>query len=137
MNYSEGKVAQYLIRKLEPHGYLVGDGAYDVNKLYDMAAEKDIKLIAPQRIRKAVGIGHRKHSPHRIKILDRLSSSFVCGLLSSRVGIEQMFGHLTNICCGLKPLPGWVRGLFRVENWVCAKIILHHIWRQEIVPNYV
>jgi hypothetical protein len=137
MNYRESKVARHLIRKLEPHGYLIGDGVYDVNGLYDMTAAKDIKLVAPQRIRNAVSLGHRKHSPHRIKMLNRLSSNFVGDLLSSRVGIEHMFGHLTNICCGLKPLPGWVCGLFRVENWVRAKIIFHHIWRQEIALNYV
>lgn len=137
MQHRESKVARYLIRKLQPQGYLVGDGIYDVNKLYDMAAARDIKLVTPQRIRNAAGLGHRKHSPHRVEMLNRLPSDFVRGLLRNRVGIEHMFGHLTNICCGLKPLPGWVRGLFRVENWVRAKMIFYHVWRQEIAHNYV
>jgi hypothetical protein len=137
MQYRESKVARYLIRKLEPQGYLVGDGIYDANKLYDLAATRHIKLVTPQRIRNASGLGHHKHSPYRVEMLNRLSSDFVRGLLRSRVGIEHMFGHLTNICCGLKPLPGWVRGLFRVENWVRAKIIFYHIWRQKIATTYV
>ena len=137
MNHRESKVARYLIKELEPQGYLVGDGAYDVNRLYDLAASRSIKLVTPQRIRDASGLGHRKHSPHRVEMLNRLSSDFVHGLLRSRVGIEHMFGHLTNICCGLKPLPGWVRGLFRVENWVRAKIIFYQVWRQKIDQNYV
>jgi hypothetical protein len=137
MNHKESKVARYLIRKLEPQGYLVGDGVYDVNRLYDLAAARAVKLVAPQRIRNASGLGHHKHSPYRIEMLSRLSSDFVRGLLRSRVGIEHMFGHLTNISCGLKPLPGWVRGLFRVENWVRAKIIFYQVWRQKIDQNYV
>ena len=104
-----------------------GDGAYDTNRLYDLAATRHVKLVAPQRIRNASGLAHRRHSPRRIEMFSRLSSDFVRGLLRSRVGIEHMFGHLTNIGCGLKPLPSWVRG----------KMIFYHIWRQEITPGYV
>jgi hypothetical protein len=135
MQYRESKIARHLIRKLEPQGYLVGDGIYDANKLYDMAAAKHIKLVTPQRIRNAAGFGHRKNSSYRIEMLNRLSSDFVRGLLRRRVGIEHMFGHLTNICCGLKPLPGWVRGLFRVENWVRGKMIFFQVWRQYVSLN--
>jgi hypothetical protein len=137
MNHKESKVARHLIRKLEPQGYLVGDGAYDANRLYDLAAARHVKLVAPQRIHNASGLAHRRHSPYRIEMFSRLSSNFVRGLLRSRVGIEHMFGHLTNIGCGLKPLPGWVRGLFRVVNWVRGKMIFYHIWKREIAPGYV
>ncbi len=131
MNCKESIVAQELINKLEPEGYLVGDGAYDVNKLYDLADSRHVRLIAPQRIRNARGLGKRKHSPWRVKMIGRLHSSFIQGMLKARVEIEHMFGYLTNISFGLKPLPNWVRGVFRVENWVRAKMIFFNIWRQE------
>jgi DDE family transposase len=131
MNCKESMVARELINELEPEGYLVGDGAYDVNKLYDLADSRNIRLVAPKRIRNARGLGKRKHSFWRIEMLNRLPTNFIQGLLKARVEIEHMFGYLTNISFGLKPLPNWVRGLFRVENWVRAKMIFFNIWRQE------
>ena len=64
-------------------------------------------------------------------MLRRMPTNFIQGLLKARVEIEHMFGYLTNISFGLKPLPNWVRGVFRVENWVRAKMIFFNIWRQE------
>ena len=131
MNHHEITVADELISRLDWEGYLVGDGAYDKNKLYDSAGEKSIQLIAPQRIKDSKGIGHRRHSPYRLKSLSMQKFSVGNLLLESRNNIETMFGQLTNLGCGLSPLPNWVRTLFRVEMWVRAKIIIYHIWRQK------
>lgn len=135
MNFSESKVACELIEETESQGYLVGDRAYDNNVLYDLAGSKSIKLIAPCRYRKAKGIGHRRHSPFRLEMLDRLESKFASDMIRSRVGIEHMFGHLCNLSFGLKPLPSWVRGLFRVENWIRAKLIFYGIWKRDFAPK--
>ncbi|MCD4831982.1 MAG: transposase [Anaerohalosphaeraceae bacterium] len=131
MNFSESKVARELVNEIEPQGYLIGDSAYDKNALYDLAGSKSIRLIARRYCRKARGIGHRKHSPYRLDMLKRLDSKFVDGLIRSRVGIEHMFGHLCNLSFGLKPLPSWVCGLFRVENWVRSKLIFYAIWKRD------
>jgi hypothetical protein len=137
MHHNEGTVARELIRKLEPEGYLIGDSAYDKNVLYDIAASKSVKLIAPKKISKAKELGHRRHSIYRMENLERINSKFYQSLIDGRSHIERMFGHLTNFCCGLTPLPGWVRGLFRVTNWVRAKLILYQIWRIYIAPEVI
>jgi hypothetical protein len=118
---------------IEPQGYLIGDKAYDSSTLYDTAARKDLKLVAPQA--RPGKLGHRKHSPHRVAMLDRLSSKFIKTLFSTHVGIEHFFGQWTSFYCGLKPLPSWVRGLFRVENRIRAKLVIYYNWRQMHVQN--
>jgi hypothetical protein len=131
MNHCESTVARDLIGQLDSEGYLIGDGAYDKNRLYDLAWEKSIQLIAPQRIKNAKGLGHYRQSPHRLRSLAMIETSLGQALLDSRLQIERMFGQLTNLGCGLSPLPNWVRTQFRVEMWVCAKMIFYQIWRQQ------
>lgn len=127
MNQNEPKVAMELIPKLEQGGYLVGDTAYDSNKLYEAASKRAIQLIAPKRTGKS--LGHRRHSPYRIRSRKLLERPFGQLLVESRRYIETMFGHLTIFCGGLKPLPHWVRTLHRVTLWVRGKMILYHLWR--------
>jgi len=129
MNQNESKVARVLISSIDNQGYLVGDGQYDKNDLYDIAGKKLMQLITPQRIRNAKGLGHRRHSSYRIRAMELVKRPFGRSLLESRKGIERMFGNLTIFCGGLKPLPHWVRTLFRVEMWVRAKMIFYHLWR--------
>ena len=134
MNHCESTVADELIGELDSEGYLVGDGAYDKNRLYELAWEKSIQLIAPQRIKNAKGIGHSRHSPHRLRALSLVRCPLGRALLDSRLHIERMFGQLTNLGCGLSPLPNWVRSQFRVQMWVRAKMIFYQIWRQQHGP---
>lgn len=129
MQTSEMSAAEELIPRLHHTEYLVGDGAYDKNQLYDLAGHHDIQLMAPQRIRDAKGMGHRKHSPYRIQSLAIQTTPPGQWLLASRNQIECMFGQLTNLGCGLSPLPNWVRTSFRVENWIRGKMIIYHVWR--------
>jgi len=135
MNYNEEVAARELISHIEPEGYLIGDGAYDKNSLYEIAGCKSIRHFAVKRYKKSKGIGHHRHSQYRLQALARLESDFVQRLIDYRDNIERMFAQLTNFACGLKPLPSWVRGLFRVENWVRAKMIFFQIWRQNVSPN--
>lgn len=135
MNHCESNVADELIAQLDSEGYLIGDGAYDRNRLYDLACEKSVQLIALQRYRKAQGLGHRPHSPRRLRALSLLKTPMGQKLLASRNNIETMFAQLTNLGCGLSPLPNWVRTLFRVEMWVRGKMIFYQLWRQHKAPN--
>jgi len=128
MNQNEAKVAADLIPNLDYGGYLVGDSAYDSNKLYEIASKHSVQLVACHR-RKGKFLGHRRHSPYRIRSRELLERAFGQSLISGRTLIERMFGNLTSFPCGLKPLPHWVRTLFRVEMWVRAKMILYHLWR--------
>jgi len=129
MNQGETKIARELIMKLDGNGYLIGDGAYDKNHLYSLAGKKHVQLVTPQRIRNAKGLGHRRHSRHRLRAMDLIKRPFGQSLISGRTSIERMFGNLVTFGGGLKPLPHWVRTLFRVEMWVRAKMILYHLWR--------
>jgi hypothetical protein len=134
MQYSEATVARNLINDLNGEGYLIGDGAYDKNHLYELAGSKSIQLLTPQRIREAKGFGHRKDSIYRINAMRMKDTYFGQGLMASRDQIERMYGQLTNFGCGLSPLPNWVRTLFRVEMWVRAKLIFYQIWRTKLAP---
>lgn len=130
MNKSEGRVALELLKEAEEQGYIIGDKAYDNNPLYELAGSKSICLIAPRRFKNAKSVGNRKHSSFRLKMIERLNDRYIRGLIKTRVGIEHMFGRLTNLSFGLKPLPNWVRGMFRVENWLRGKLILFAIYKQ-------
>jgi len=129
MNQNEPKVARELIPQLDHGGYLIGDTAYDSNALYEIASRRSIQLVAARRPGKS--LGHRCHSLYRLRARELLNRPFGQGLIISRKSIERMFGNLTSFGCGLKPLPHWVRGLFRVELWVRAKMILYHLWRTQ------
>jgi hypothetical protein len=128
MNVNESKAAEDLIPQLQDGQYLVGDNAFDNNKLYEAAAQRAVQLIAPRR-RGLKGMGHIRQSPHRLKSIELLDQPLGQELLRSRRGIERLFGQLTTMPCGLSPLPNWVRGLHRVTNWVRGKIIYFMLWR--------
>lgn len=132
MQHSEAAVARDLIEDLTEQGYLIGDGAYDKNHLYELAGSKSIQLLTPQRIRQAKGLGHRHNSNYRIRAMHMKDTYFGRGLLDGRNQIERMYAQLTNFGCGLSPLPNWVRTLFRVEMWVRAKLIFYQIWRTKL-----
>jgi hypothetical protein len=128
MNQNEAKVAADLIAALDCGGYLVGDSAYDSNKLYDIASKRSVQLMACHR-RKGKTLGHRRHSPYRLKSRALLKQPLGKSLIKERTSIERMFGNLVSFAGGLKPLPHWVRTLPRVRRWVQAKMILFHLWR--------
>ena len=127
MNVPETEVARELIAQLEGEGYLLGDSLYDSNELYDLAAARGRQLVAPRK-KPGRRLGHRKHSPARLRSIELLESDSQFGrsLHAQRIRIEGMFGTLGNFGCGLAPLPNWVRRLPRVRLWVQTKIILHH-----------
>lgn len=126
LNVDERRVAHDLIAELEGEGYLLGDAYYDANALYHRAAEHGHVLVTPRRYARARGVGHHRHSPHRLAMIERLNhpTPFLRDLLQERRRIETHFAHLTNFGGSLTHLPPWVRGLHRVRLWVNAKIII-------------
>ena len=134
MNRHEAAIARSLLLKMpaDSAAYLLGDNAYDSNPLYDLAAEKNTRLLAPRRP-SAKSLGRRRHSPHRIEGQARLANplrvtgqreSFAQAMLKTRIGIEQSFAFLGNVPSGLHGLPNWVRHPHRVATWIAAKLLI-------------
>ena len=130
MNVNESKVAQELIPTLKDPSYLVGDNQFDSNVLYDLAGQHSIQMIVPRR-KNAKGLGHRRHSPHRLPAIEILSRPFGQSLLHARRRIESVYSQLTCLGFGLAPLPNWVRTQRRVENWVRAKLIFFTVYQRK------
>lgn len=124
LNVSEQAATRDMIGELR-HGeaeVMLADANDDCNALYQLAGERGIQLLAARRYRNAKGLGHHRHSPHRLKGLDALRSE--PERLRPRRLIEGVFGTQGNIIGGLGPLPNHVRGLRRVRLWVAAKLAI-------------
>ncbi|MCZ6850974.1 MAG: transposase, partial [Planctomycetota bacterium] len=106
MNDSEALVARGMIKPLEPGGYLLGDALYDCNALYELASERGWQLVAP-RTKPETGLGHRRHSPHRLGSIELLETGSLFGraLYRRRTTIEATLGTMGNFGCELGPLP--------------------------------
>lgn len=127
MNASEAKVGCHLVENLNQSGYLLGDSAYDNNRLYDAAARNRQQMLAYRRYPKARGLGHHRHSPHRLRALDLLKQTRYQNLLKRRRNIETYFGNLTSFGGGLTHLPPWARRLHRVRLWVYGKLLINAV----------
>lgn len=124
MNLSEPRVAENLMPQVSGQGYLLGDKVYDINRLYDAAHAANHQLLTDRK-RPTAGLGHRRHSPHRLRAIALLKTKKGQRLYRQRTCIERQFGGLTNFGGGLAPLPNWVRRLHRVRLWVQAKMIIN------------
>jgi hypothetical protein len=127
LNVSEPEVGARLVSLLEGGGYLLGDKAFDSNPLHDACLARGWQLVA-QRKRPDCGLGHRRHSPGRLRAIALLQTDFGRALYACRDDIERQFGWLTNHAAALAPLPAWVRTPSRVRLWVQAKIIAHTMY---------
>jgi hypothetical protein len=108
---------------------LRGDGNYDANPLYAAVAARGGRLVA-NRKRPGTGLGHCPHHPDRLAAiaeLEQRGTESARAHTRHRVRVEQALGHLTNLPCGLSPLPNFVRRQPRVARWVLAKITLYHL----------
>lgn len=124
MRVGEQTVARELIAGLEvgEADELLADANYDASVLYDLAAGRGVRLIADRRRKNAKGLGHRRHSPHRLAAIELQQRE--PGVLDRRRMIESCFGTRGNITGGLGPLPNHVRRLGRVQLWVGAKLAI-------------
>lgn len=124
LNVSEPEVGARLILLLKGAGYIVGDKAFDSNPVHAAANSVRAQLVA-ERKRPGTNLGHRPHSPGRLRSMALLATDFGRALHQHRSTIERKFGHLTNHAGGLAPLPNWVRRIHRVRLWIQAKLIIH------------
>ena len=129
LRVSEQAMARTLIERLgdRPGTTLLADANYDANVLYDMAGQRGVQLIAKRRYKKAKGLGHHRHSPHRLAALDMQQRD--PKILEPRRLIEGHFGTMGNVIGGLAPLPNAVRGLPRVTRWVTGKLLIDALHR--------
>ncbi len=127
MNVGEPEVAARLVPLLRRGGYVLGDKQYDSNPLHEVARRAGYQLVA-ERKRPKTALGHRRHSPGRLRSMALLQNDFGKVLYRCRDEIERSFGWLTSHAGGLLPLPSWVRRLSRVRSWVQAKLIIHAIY---------
>ncbi len=123
LNVSEQTVARSLIAQLDrQRRCMLADANYDSNRLDDLAGAKGIQLLAARRYKNAKGIGHHRHSPHRLAAIKEMQED--PRRLAERRRIEGCFGTLGNVIGGLNGLPNWVRRQHRVKRWVLTKLII-------------
>lgn len=126
LNVSETTVADDLLRRAGGTGYLLGDGNYDANALFDTAAAQGYQLVVPMPNANA-GKGHHYQSPHRLRCIALVRGEFGRSLYQQRNHIERSFGNAGSFAGGLGPLPNWVRRLHRVVAWIAAKLIINGV----------
>jgi hypothetical protein len=122
LNGGETTVARRLVPQLRSAGYLMADGNYDDNALFDLAWQQGYQLVTPPP---KAPPGRRRQSPQRLRSIEMMTHSFGPSLYRQRITIEQAFGNATSFGGGLGPLPAWVRGLDRVRTWVWAKLLIN------------
>lgn len=140
MNKDERVMGERMLRTAPIQGYLIADSHYDSNKLHAVCdARGNLQLVTRRRCRSAQGLGHRKHTPGRlrsIQILENPYPEFGEKLIADRSEIERRFGHLSNWGGGLNGLPAWVRTHRRVHRWVQAKLVLTALKRRFLSTTY-
>lgn len=137
MNESDQAGAMHLIDRLQQlhggagttGGYLLMDRTHDTNPLHDHAAAHGFQAITPRKAPGA-GLGHRDHSPHRLRSIELLEgpadlNGFGPALYAHRGQVERDFGQMGSFGGGLQPLPNFVRRPRRVALWVVGKLILN------------
>jgi len=122
----EGTVAQRLLTPVKGKGFLLGDGNYEANPIYDAADARGYQLLARPEP-KDNGRGHRPQSEHRRAALKFFETGLGWGLYRWRTSIERQFGNMGSFGGGLGPLPNWVRRLGRVTKWVWCKLMINAV----------
>jgi len=141
MNKDERVMAERMLKSVSIQGYVVADSNYDSNPLHDVCmANGNLQLVTRRRSGSGHGLGHRVHSPGRIRSIELTENpnpAFANQLLKDRGEIERQFGQLTNWGGGLTCLPPWVRTHRRVHRWVQAKLVLNALKRSRVITTYV
>jgi hypothetical protein len=128
LNVCETKAAEALFPGLAGSGgYVLADGEYDANAVFDAAGAAGLQLLAPREDPSA-GVGHRRQSPYRLRCIELLGSRFGQEVLALRRRVERSFGNLVAFGGGLGGgPPPWVRRLHRVRAWVWAKLLINGV----------
>jgi hypothetical protein len=139
MNRHEQKIAPHLIFQLPylanqpPIGFLVGDNAYDGNKLYSSAAQEGLQLLAAARRVKHKDLGHVQQSDAKIRGKAWAAVPWGRRLLRKRFQIDRTIGAMAARGGGLTQPPAWVRTLGRVRIWCFAKLLLQKAHERMVV----
>lgn len=122
-NVPEQHIATHLIAHSRPARWLMADGNYDSNQLYDLADERGTQLLAQPR-----GNIHppraNRNSPARLRVHRYLNSPIGRRTMRQRIRIEQINARLGCSSVRLHHLPHHARRLHRVTLWVALKILL-------------
>lgn len=137
MSESDQAGAMHLIDRLEhlhggddaTGGYLLMDATHDTNPLHDYAGSRGFQAVTPRK-EPGAGLGHRGHSPHRLRSIELLEgpaelNGFGRSLYAQRGQIERDFGQMGSFGGGLQPLPNFVRRPRRVVLWAIGKLIIN------------
>ena len=139
MNESDQAGAMELIERLQrlhggpgtSGGYLLMDATHDTNPLHEYAAAHGFQAVTPRK-EPGTGLGHRAHSPCRLRSIALLEDApatrlndFGPALYAHRGQIERDFGNAGSFGGGLQPLPNFVRRPRRVVLWVVGKLIFN------------
>ena len=126
---SEKDMAARMVGRLGGHGYLLADAHFDASWLFDYCRHHGFQLVCP-RAKPGTGTGHHYVSPHRLRAIRMLEppagvNTFGPDLYARRTDIERQFSQLVCFGGGLTTLPPWVRRIWRVRNWVMAKLLIN------------
>lgn len=129
LNRSEKDMAARLVGRLGGHGYLLADAGFDASWLFDYCHHHGLQLVCP-RAKPGTGLGHHYVSPHRRRAIQMLEppagvNTFGLDLYARRTDIERQFSQLVSFGGGLTTLPPWARRIWRVRNWVMAKLLIN------------
>lgn len=140
MNLDERVMAARMFKSSPCRGYVIADGNYDSNPLYEICdRDESLQLIARRR-KPGTGLGNRKQAAGRlrsIEILEEPNNEFGQQLMHQREDIERFYGNLSNWGGGLTHLPPWVRTHRRVSRWVQAKLILNGLRNPPTEPPFL
>jgi DDE family transposase len=128
LDVCEKQMAGRMIKRVKGCGYLLADGHYDASWLHDVCNHHDHVLVSP-RAKPGTGIGHHYQSPQRQRSIQLLEppagiNEFGPSLYRHRTEIERQFSRMICFGGGLAALPSWVRRIWRVRNWVWAKLLI-------------
>ncbi len=116
-----------LIPRVTGAAYILGDTNYHSNNLCQIAAAHEMQWVAQRRRRGNGGLGHHPISNARRRCLDMVEfavTPFTAELYETRRSIETMHANLVSCAGGLNGLPPWIRRIWRVRNWIAAKLVL-------------
>jgi hypothetical protein len=129
MNGSEPDAALAMLPHVRDAAYVIGDGNYDTNQLYDEAADQGIQWLTQPRRSGSKAPGHRKQSTPRLSSWHwTRSDAGLRTIKQVRSGIERVNAWQGCADVGLVGLPHHVRRTHRVQLWVALKIIIYHHW---------
>jgi len=129
LDVCEKRMAMRMIRRVGGSGYLLGDSHYNASWLFDVCRHHGHLLISA-RTKPHTGIGHHYQSSQRLRSIELTEppggiNRFGPSLYRRRGEIERQFAQLVSFGGGLSVLPSWVRRIWRVRNWVWAKLLIN------------